>query len=117
VLYVNHLLHFAPYLLACFVATLLRDVGHFRKFVQFWPTLDQIIDWEKADRVTQTRTAGLQSMADLKSNNNHALRQRQQTPTIIVHPVNPCKKTSTQPTNTAAARTGKPPNPHQTKNG
>ena len=56
-------------------------------------------------------------MADLKSNNNHALRQRQQTPTIIVHPVNPCKKTSTQPTNTAAARTGKPPNPHQTKNG
>ena len=40
-----------PYLAVGVVGCLARDFGWFRRNVQIWPTLNQIIDWEKVDRM------------------------------------------------------------------
>jgi hypothetical protein len=45
------------YLAVGLAGCLARDVGYFRRSAQIWPTLRQIIDWNKVDEMAEANTA------------------------------------------------------------
>ena len=47
----NSHVFWAAYLVAgLLVGALARDVGSFRRFLQVWPTLSQILDWQRVEQ-------------------------------------------------------------------
>ena len=37
----------AAFMAVAFLAVLVRDIGYFRRSVQIWPLLQEIVDWDK----------------------------------------------------------------------
>jgi len=45
----------ASFFAVAFVISVLRDIGHYRRSIDIWPVLRQVLDWNKIDQLAQAR--------------------------------------------------------------
>jgi hypothetical protein len=55
--YSSHLYALAYFIVGMLVGTLARDVGTFRRVLQVWPALSQVLDWHRVDEVLDQEEA------------------------------------------------------------